>query len=176
MQGWGPLSVWSSSHAPHLCVGVLQVFQFPPTFQRCAHDVNWCAYIVPVWVSAGVDLSDPAKEGHPVQGCFMPCTLSCRDGLRPPATLNWNRGLGNNNLVSILYFFFLIFRQRGREGEREGEKRQCVVAPYWGPGLPPRHVPWLEIQRVTLWFAGWHSIYWAAPGRVLASVLFKMHI
>ena len=25
-------------------------------------------------------------------------------------------------------FFFFIFRQRGREGEKEGEKLQCVVA------------------------------------------------
>ena len=36
------------------------------------------------------------------------------------------------------------FRQRGREGERKGEKHQCVVAshvPLWGPGLQPRHVP-----------------------------------
>ena len=46
------------------------------------------------------------------------------------------------------FFFFkilFIFRQRGMEGEREGEKHQCVVAshvpPYWGPGLQPRHVP-----------------------------------
>ena len=36
-------------------------------------------------------------------------------------------------LESSLRFFFLnilfIFRQRGSEGEREGEKRQCMVAP-----------------------------------------------
>ena len=25
-------------------------------------------------------------------------------------------------------FYLLIFRQRGRDGEREGEKQQCVVA------------------------------------------------
>ena len=31
----------------------------------------------------------------------------------------------------VLFFFkilFIYFRQRGREGEREGEKHQCVVA------------------------------------------------
>ena len=35
--------------------------------------------------------------------------------------------------------------------------------PYWGPGLQPRHVPWLGIELVTLWFTGWHSIHWATP-------------
>ena len=33
--------------------------------------------------------------------------------------------------VSVLFsilFYFVIFRQRGREGEREGEKHQCAVA------------------------------------------------
>ena len=42
-------------------------------------------------------------------------------------------------------FYLFIFRQKGREEEREGEKHQCVVAslvaPDWGPGLEPRHVP-----------------------------------
>ena len=43
-------------------------------------------------------------------------------------------------------FIYFNFRQRGREGEREGEKHQCVVAshaptPHWGPGLQPRLVP-----------------------------------
>ena len=40
---------------------------------------------------------------------------------------------------------YLFFRERGRKGEREGKKHQCVVAshapPYWGPGPQPRHVP-----------------------------------
>ena len=27
------------------------------------------------------------------------------------------------------HFYLFIFRERGREGEREGEKHQCVVAP-----------------------------------------------
>ena len=35
-------------------------------------------------------------------------------------------------------FYLLIFRERGREGEREGEKHQCVVAPQMPPaGDPP---------------------------------------
>ena len=30
--------------------------------------------------------------------------------------------------VSFLRSYLLIFKERGREGEREGEKHQCVVA------------------------------------------------
>ena len=61
-----------------------------------------------------------------------------------------------------------------REGEREGEKYQCMRdtsigclshAPNWGPGLQPRHVPWLGIKPATFWFAGWCSIHWATPTR-----------
>ena len=39
----------------------------------------------------------------------------------------------------------------------------------WGPGLQPRHVPWLEIELATLWFTGWCSIHWAAPARATHS-------
>ena len=31
-------------------------------------------------------------------------------------------------LFFFLRFYLFIFRERGREGEREGEKHQCVVA------------------------------------------------
>ena len=37
----------------------------------------------------------------------------------------------------------------------------------WGPGLQPRHVPWLGIKLATFWFAGLHSIHWPTPARVL---------
>ena len=42
-------------------------------------------------------------------------------------------------------FYLFIFRQRGREGEREGEEHQhcgCLShTPHLGPGLQLRHVP-----------------------------------
>ena len=44
-------------------------------------------------------------------------------------------------LIKILFIYY----QRGKEGEREGEKHQCVVASHtlstWGPGPQPRQVP-----------------------------------
>ena len=42
-------------------------------------------------------------------------------------------------------FYLFIFREKGREGEREGEKHQCVVGSPVSPtgdlGPQPRHVP-----------------------------------
>ena len=66
----------------------------------------------------------------------------------------------------------------GREGEREGEKHQCIVTylshtPNWGPGPQPRHVPWLGIEPVTLWFIGPCSIHWATPARAMISNIFR---
>ena len=78
--------------------------------------------------------------------------------------------------LKILFIYF-FFRERGREGEREGEKHQCVVAscalPTGGPGQQPIHVPWLGIKPVTLWFSGRCSVHWATPTR--ASSLFLTH-
>ena len=44
--------------------------------------------------------------------------------------------------LGVAFIFFkvflktlLIFRQRGREGEREGEKHQCVVVSHLHPSL-----------------------------------------
>ena len=43
--------------------------------------------------------------------------------------------------------------------------------PHQGPGLQPRHVPWLGIKPGTLWFAGWCSIHWATPARAWCSMI-----
>ena len=43
--------------------------------------------------------------------------------------------------------------------------------PHWAPGPQPRHVPWMGIKLVTLWFTGWHSVHWATPARPLFSFL-----
>ena len=66
-------------------------------------------------------------------------------------------------LFYILRFYLFIFKERRKEGEREGEKHQCVVASYTppigdltcNPGMCPR----LGIEVVILWFTGWHSIH-----------------
>ena len=72
----------------------------------------------------------------------------------------------------FLRFYLFIFREKGGEGETEGEKHWCVRntsidcvshAPNQGPGPQPRHVPWLGMKPATLWFPGWHSVHWATP-------------
>ena len=46
--------------------------------------------------------------------------------------------------VEFLKDFIYLFLEREKEGEREGEKHQCVVTshtPCQGPGPQARHVP-----------------------------------
>ena len=60
---------------------------------------------------------------HAVNICMYICTYSAW-------TSSLNSGFAYPASYSILYFkkrFLLIFRERGREGERKGEKHQCVV-------------------------------------------------
>ena len=54
---------------------------------------------------------------------------------------NWWK---KTNGVFFLRFCLFIFRERRREGEREGEKHQCVVAsrmPHQGPDHNPGMCP-----------------------------------
>ena len=78
-------------------------------------------------------------------------------------------------------FYLSVFREMGREGEWEGEKHLCVKdtltgclshTPNQGPGPQLRNVPWLGIEPVTLQFAGWHSIHWATPVRILTLIFY----
>ena len=56
------------------------------------------------------------------------------------------------------FFFISLFRERGKEGESEGEKHQvgasCPCSTQ-GLGPHPRHVPWPGIEPVTFCFTGW---------------------
>ena len=60
------------------------------------------------------------------------------------------------NLTLFFFKILFIFRERGRERKREGEKHQCVVACRVSltgePGPQPRHGPGLGIEPVTLSF------------------------
>ena len=55
----------------------------------------------------------------------------------------------HNDLLGVQLFPFLFFKkilfiyftERGREGEREGEKHQCVVASHVPPIGDPAHNP-----------------------------------
>ena len=79
-----------------------------------------------------------------------------------------------------MHFFFLqtLFIFRGERREKEKERNinvwlPLVHTPNWGPGLQPRHVPWLGIEPVTLWFTGWCSVFWATPTRAFSCISYK---
>ena len=58
-------------------------------------------------------------------------------------------------LFFFLRFYLFIFRERGKEGERERETSMydsLSLGPQRRPGLQPRHVPWLGIEPAILWF------------------------
>ena len=77
---------------------------------------------------------------------------------------------------SFLKILFIYFETEGKGGRKQGRETSvcsCLsCAPYWGPGLQPRHVPWLGIELVTLWLSGLCSIHWNIPARAL-SVIFN---
>ena len=65
--------------------------------------------------------------------------------------------------------FIYLSLEEGKGGRKRGRETSVCGCfshtPYWGPGLQPRHVPWLGIQPVTLWFTGSHSTHWVTPAR-----------
>ena len=75
--------------------------------------------------------------------------------------------------------FIYLFLERGKGGRNRGrETSMCGCFSHtlnWGPGPQPRHVPWLGIEPATLWFAGRHSIHWAAPARTKILYFLKKH-
>ena len=75
-----------------------------------------------------------------------------------------------NFFIFLKNIYLFLDRGEGREKE-EGEKHQCVVTSHVAltgePGRQPRHMPWVGIEPVTLWFSGLHSIHWATLARAL---------
>ena len=73
--------------------------------------------------------------------------------------------------ISLWVFldFAYLFLERGEGKEKERNRNINVwlllYAPNWGPGLQPRHVPWLGIELAPICFAGRHSVLWATPAR-----------
>ena len=61
-----------------------------------------------------------------------------------------------HNTIVFLKILFYLFLERGERKEKERERNINVwlplIQPHWGPGLQPRHVPWLGIEPATFWF------------------------
>ena len=88
-------------------------------------------------------------------------------------------GQGSSIWFFLKVLFIYLFRERGREGEREGEKHRCVVASHWSgninhaaptgdlacnPGMCP---DWESNQRPFGLQAGIQSTELRQPGPVL---------
>ena len=72
----------------------------------------------------------------------------------------------NNCKTTVKIFYLFIFLYTEGMGGKETSMCVCLsCAPYWEPGLQPRHVPSLGIEPVTLWFSGHCSIHRATPAR-----------
>ena len=69
---------------------------------------------------------------------------------------------------------YLFFREKGREGAREGEKNQCVLASHTLPIMDLAHNPgmrpdWELNQRPFGWQAGTQSTEPHQPGKTFTS-------
>ena len=118
-------------------------------------------------------LLSPSHSQHsqPPAPQFCPTFLFLKKG-------SFNREI---TLYFLKRFYLFIFREGERKGEREGEKHwhvrdtsvDCLSHTHnQGPGLQPRHVPWLGIEPVTFQFTGWHSIHWATLARATLSYFY----
>ena len=81
-------------------------------------------------------------------------------------------------LPQVHFFKGLIYFLGRGEGREKGRERNISVwlllnRPHWGPGSQPRHVTWLGIEPVTLWFAARaQSTELHQPGLILFTALF----
>ena len=102
-------------------------------------------------------------------------TRKCR-----PTVLQMCQPLCTTELTCVFGFSFIDFRERGMEGEREGEKYLCersidqlpTNCADWGPNPQHSHVLWLGIEPMTFQIARWCPSNWITPARVWPVFLF----
>ena len=106
----------------------------------------------------------------PVSASLVPwCFPLCVSASVPsPFLLRTSVTLPQYDFFLFIYLFIYSFIFRGERKKRRRETSMCgclSCTPYWGPGLQPRHVPWLGIKPATLCLTGQHSVHWATPVR-----------
>ena len=109
-----------------------------------------------------------------------------RKFLHATANRNGPRDFGTGSALHLdFYFYFLflrvyLFREKGKEGESEGDKHPCARetlikclshAPHWRPGPQPGHVSSLGIEPETFQSAGLCSVPWSTPAKAALEFL-----
>ena len=92
----------------------------------------------------------PGDLGH-IMKPSMPQSLQLQNEGNKVPSLTTVIHLSKKYILYLKKIFYLFIFERGEGKEREtstcgGPSR----APHWGPGLQPRHVPWLGIEPVIL--------------------------
>ena len=121
------------------------------------------------WFSSSLSPGELPLSGE------LPVHFAVSSGLLVPLwfPLMWKCHYSVFSVQHIFYFFLIfkfIFRERGREGEREGKKHQCVVASHMSPtgGLAcnPGICPdWESNQRALALQGGTQSTEPHQPGQ-----------
>ena len=113
------------------------------------------------------DASVPFKVGTLGPHTVLPIAISCPVIFSWISLMVWNLFLFKGDFKDFTYLFW----ERGREGEREGEKHQHAVASHTPPtgdlARNPGMCPDWESNLQLFGFAGWHSIHWATPARAV---------
>ena len=91
--------------------------------------------------------------------------------LLPLLTIKSPLSYENHDFILFLNFIYLFLGKGRRERGRDINVWLPLVCPQWGPGLQPRHVPWLGTELVTLWFAGPCPTHWGIPARAETMIL-----
>ena len=122
-----------------------------PYFTSCCH--NKAATVSTALAMCPASPSHYATWGRYARTLLHSQLVELRVALRTP-------GFVAGVWSEVFFFFFFLREGKGRR-KRGRETSMCgwlLYTPYWGPSPQPRHVPWLGIELVTLWFAGRHSI------------------
>ena len=122
---------WKTTNVKELCV-VFRLFLIRPRTISLTVIFNLVFPCVTTLQSAFTSCLLFLGHIFPLPPCLHPAaahTQTCTDISSPSPSFCFQ----DDTLFFFLIFYLFIFRDRGREGEREGEKLQCVVASHVPP-------------------------------------------
>ena len=137
----------------YLCI--LFLTQTLPLFIYLFIYFNGLVTFVPLFLPLLSNALSPTPTVNPPLRGLCPWVLYSCSLIRPfPFFLSLSPSSQPSGHCQFIFLKILfIYFQRDEKGERKRRKETlmycCLLcAPYWGPGLQPRHVPWLGIEPV----------------------------